>query len=182
MVCCDFLTVALLLIWIHPTSGLFLPIDETSSSTSMWPGLPMTNDIRCFNASRTGMQTTVDGCRPTLNHLRTIPGYRSVQAFQSGKAPKVTVQTVDHGEHILVPPFNFHMIGSNCVLRIGTINAREVDSFSFLQARATATDILQRCEDLGEPYGGEADLGRGNGWEVRIVGETPSMNRTVFLE
>lgn len=185
MVRYDFLTVALFLIWIHPTSGLFLAIDATSSSTSMWPGLPTTKDIQCFNAGRTGIQTTVDGCRPTLNQLRTISGYSLVQAFQSDKAPKVTVRTVDGGEQILKPPFNFHVVGSNCLLRIGTINIGTVDTFSFLQARAAATNILQHCEDLGEPYGGKADLGRGNGWDVQVVGydpDTPSRNRTVFLE
>lgn len=183
MVCCGLWAVALFPIWTLTTSGSFLPIDATSYYTSMWPGLPMTDDITCFNSSQTGIQTTVDGCRPTLNHLRTIPGYSRVQAFQSDKAPRITVRVPDGGEQILTPPFNFHVIGSNCALRISTINIRAVDSFSFLQARATATNILQHCEDLGEPYGGNADLGRGNGWEVQVVGyDLPPRNRTVFIE
>lgn len=170
MVCCGVWTLALFLIWIHTISGLFLPINQTSSSISMWQDLPITNDIECFDTSQTGRRTTVDGCRPTLNHLRTIPGYSRVQAFQSGKAPKISVPLPDGGEHILAPPFNFHTIGSNCALGIGTINIREVDAFSFLQARATATNILQHCEDLGQPYGGIANLGRGNGWRVQVIG------------
>lgn len=183
MVCCDFFTVALFLIWIHPTSGLFLPIDAISSSTSMWPGLPRNNDIQCFDASRGGIQTTVDGCRPTLNHLRTFSGYSRVQAFQYHKAPKITIPMEDGSEQILEPPFNFHTLGSNCILQITTINSREVDTFSFLQARATATNILQHCADLGEPYGGTADLGRGRGWKVQVLGyDLPPRNRTVLLE
>jgi len=183
MVCCGFWAVALFLIWTHTISGSSLPIDAASSDISMWPGLPITNDIQCFDASLTGIQTTVDGCRPTLNHLRTIPGYSRVQAFQSAKAPKIAVRMVDGSEQIITPPFEFHVVGSNCVLRISTINIRAMDSFSFLQARATATDILQHCEDLGEPYGGIANLGRGRGWQVQVVGyDLPPRNRTVFIE
>lgn len=183
MVCCDVLTAAFCLICIHPTFGLFLPIDATSSSTSMLPGLPTNNDIQCFGASQSGIQTTVDGCRPTLNHLRAFSGYSRVQVFQLHRAPKLTIPLEAGGEEILVPPFNFHTLGSNCILQINTIKSREVDTFSLLQARATATNVLQHCEDIGEPYGGTADLGRGKGWKVQVLGyDLPPRNRTVLLE
>ena len=83
---------------------------------------------------------------------------------------------------MVAPPFRFHSVASDCALQILTIRADVIDVFSFEQARAVATNVLEDCQAEGG-YGGVGELGKGIGWEVQVVGYTgPSRNRTVFIE
>ena len=44
-----------------------------------------------------------------------------------------------------------------------------IDDFSFEQARALATEILEVCQDRGG-RGGYAPIGHGIGWRVCVIG------------
>ena len=115
--------------------------------------------IVCFEAHPTRPKTNVDGCRPTLNYFRGFPNYRLVQDFQEGRYPKVPSK----------PPYSVHHKHSNCAIEIASNNPSIRDQFSFEQARALATEILEVCQDKGG-RGGTARIGHGIGWRVSVVG------------
>lgn len=104
-------------------------------------------------------KTDVAGCRPTLNYFRTFPNYRLVQDFIENRKPKMPSK----------PPYAVHHVLSNCAVQIAPDNPGVVDDFSFQQARALATEILETCVDHGG-RGGTAPIGHGLGWRVTVIG------------
>lgn len=120
---------------------------------------PPSSAIRCF-APKAGIKSpTVDGCRPTLNEIRTFPRYRVTQYFEDNKWPKEPT----------TPPFMLHHYQSDCIVRLGTNDPRKTDRFSYYQFREIATEIVESCHDFGS-LGGVAPIGRGVGWTVRVLG------------
>lgn len=115
--------------------------------------------IECFLPARGRSVTDVDGCRATLNHFRSFPKYRLFQNFMEGRYPKLPS----------TPPYAVHHIHSNCAVQIASGNRYTIDDFSFEQARALATEILEICQDHGG-LGGAAPIGHGVGWTVTVIG------------
>ena len=166
---------AIALGWIHAHAELSLPINNTSPFFPSLPNPSQANDITCWNSSQTSLHTSVDGCRKTLNYLRTIPGYRLKQIFQLDRNPKIPLRTSTERK-ILTPPFRFHSRPSDCALQIDTRYVDVVDEFSFEDARRAATDMLEECQSVGG-YGDVAPLGQDKGWEVQVVGYEPPVTR-----
>lgn len=144
---------SILAVWIHTTATLSIP--------------PTANSITCFTGGQGDTKTTVEGCRPTLNYLRTLPGYKKPEWFQRGRRP--TIPATRPGAMPIAPPFLWHLPMSDCILEIDTVARDVVDRFTFEQARALAQIVLDDCQDSGG-FGGFAKLGRGLGWQVRVVG------------
>ena len=115
--------------------------------------------IECFGPHPRRPQTSVDGCRHTLNAIRAFPDYRKVQDFLTGWWPRLPSR----------PPYAVHDDRSNCVIQIDTGDPRVADDFSFEQVRALATEILEVCTDRGG-RGGFAPIGHGTGWRVAVLG------------
>lgn len=177
---------ALLFLWAQTGAGLTLPFNGTSDPFPVLPVLPRVKQFTCWNSSQKEVHTSVEGCRSTLNYLRTIHTYRVRQAFQKDKSPKIAIQTHE-GRDILCPPFRFHSVKSDCALQVDTVIEDAIDVFSFQEVRARALEILEECQDEGG-YGGIGVLGQKKGWEVQVVGylppppPPPPTDRTVLLE
>ena len=73
------------------------------------------------------------------------------------------------------PPYIIHHELSDCAIHIAASNPAIEDRFSFEQARALATDILETCKDQ-DGRGGSAPIGRGLGWRVTVIGYKFSPN------
>lgn len=132
----------------------FLPTNNTSTSLPAPIGA-----IECFTYEQGREPTNVDGCRPTLNYIRTFPKYRVIQDFMEDRYPKLPFK----------PPYALHHVHSNCAVQIASESPYIIDDFSFEQARALATEILEVCLNHGG-YGGFAPIGHGVGWRVAVVG------------
>lgn len=126
-----------------------------------------THKTTCFRANPGRTRTTVEGCRATLNHLKTIPSWKQPLQFEKYRSPRIP--NTRPGAPPIAPPFIWHVVGSNCVLEIDTLNSYAIDQFSFEQARALAQNVLDDCQDFGG-FGGFTDLGRGVGWQVTVLG------------
>ena len=144
-------------------SGVIPQLSVPTNSTNAPPRPPRPpapiGVIQCFQQSQSHVHTDVDGCRPTLNYIRTFPNYRRVQDFMEERYPKIPSK----------PPYAIHHEGSNCALQIASDNPLTIDDFSFEQARALATEILEVCQDRGG-RGGFAPIGHGVGWRVCVIG------------
>ena len=138
-------------------SGIVLQSPNSTNAPPLPPG-PI-GVIECFPANLDRPYTDVEGCRLTLNYLRTFPDYRKIQYFLEGRYPKLPTK----------PPYAIHHQESTCALRINSHDPRVMDDFSFEQARALATEILEVCKDRGG-RGGFAPIGHGIGWAVTVVG------------
>lgn len=143
----------LLYVWTYIVTTLSVPL--------------ATHRITCFRENPGRTRTTVEGCRPTLNHLKTIPNWKQPQQFEMHISPRVPAMRP--GAPPIAPPFIWHVVGSNCILEIDTIQPNVVDRFSFEQARALAQNVLDYCQDFGG-FGGFTDLGRWVGWQVTVLG------------
>lgn len=135
---------------------LLIPTNRTTA-----PPLPPApiGIIQCFPSDQSRQATDVDGCRPTLNYFRTFPKYRLIQDFMEGRYPKLPYK----------PPYAVHQVQSTCAVQIASGNPLTIDDFSFEQARALATEILEVCQDRGG-RGGSAPIGHGVGWRVSVIG------------
>lgn len=171
---------ALVLSWAHAGAELSLSINKTFPFIPSMQNLSQANGITCWTADQSSLHTSVEGCRKTLNFLRTIPGYRLKQPFELEKRPRVPFRTSTQGS-LLTPPFRFHSRPSDCALQIDTRFVDLVDDFSFEDVRRVATDLLEDCQSVGG-HGGVASLGQDKGWEVQVVGYIPpsSENRTIL--
>lgn len=119
---------------------------------------PSRPTLHCYEARPGRPRTSIDGCRPTLNQIKTFPEYRRVQEFLEGWYPKFPQK----------PPYAVHHEDSDCAIKIASFRAKEPDLFSFEQVRILAQEILQDCEENGT--GGIARIGRGVGWTVAVIG------------
>jgi len=136
---------------------------------SVNPTLALENNTRhslsgmmhCYEPKAGRSTTSVNGCRPTLNYIRTFPKYRVIQDFLEGWWPKEPS----------IPPYAIHLEAGDCAIKIASYDARVPDMFSFEQVRQLATDILTDCESKGG-VGGIANIGRGRGWTVAVIGST----------
>ncbi|KAF6225355.1 hypothetical protein HO173_012793 [Letharia columbiana] len=133
----------------------------TNSTTAPPLPPPPIGAIECFSSGVDRKATDVDGCRPTLNHFRTFPNYRLIQDFMEGRYPKLPSK----------PPYAIHQTQSTCAVQIASGDSYTIDDFSFEQARALATEILEVCQDHGG-CGGFAPIGHGVGWKVVVIGFT----------
>lgn len=161
----------------HPraVSGVLqqISVPTNSTNTPLLPPGPV-GAIECFGSGQGRLSTDVDGCRPTLNYFRTFPKYRVIQDFMEDRYPKLPSK----------PPYAVHHLNSNCAVQIASGDPLAIDDFSFEQARALATEILEVCQDHGG-YGGFAPIGHGVGWRVSVIGfkHTPDPpDRTGLLE
>ena len=146
----------------HPRtlSGVLQQISLPTNSTTTPPQPPAPiGAIICFQHGHGYPPTDVDGCRPTLNYFRTFPNYRRIQDFMEGRYPKLPSK----------PPYAVHHELSNCAVQIASGDPMIIDDFSFEQARALATEILEVCWDSGG-HGGTAPIGHGRGWQVSVIG------------
>ena len=125
----------------------------TENSTVSTPG----KDIRCYEAVPNRPRTSIDGCRPTLNYIKTFPNYRKQQAFLEDWWPKEPS----------LPPYAVHHEASNCAVKISSFDARKPDRFSFADVRTLATQILEDCE---AGYGGIGIVGTTRMWTVAVIG------------
>ena len=135
-----------------PRSSLSLTLSNTT--VLIPPG-----GFQCYEPKPGRSSTTVDGCRATLNYIRTFPKYRTKQDFLEGRRPRDPS----------LPPYVIHHEDSNCAIRIASQDPGVVDRFSFQQIRQSATDILTDCEE-NWGVGGIASLGAGLGWTVAVIG------------
>lgn len=146
------------------TLSLLVPPTQVSNHTNTTPistpppPAPI-GVIECFPPHPSRPKTDVDGCRFTLNYIRSFPNYRKIQDFLVGWYPKVPSK----------PPYAVHDKRSNCAVQIDTSDPRIADDFSFEHVRALATEILEVCRDKGG-RGGFAPIGHGVGWRVAVVG------------
>ena len=151
----------------HFVSPIFLQLcvwTYTAATLSLPIAAPR---ITCFRADPDRTRTTVEGCRATLNHLKTIPNWKQPLQFETNKSPRIPARM--RGAPPIAPPFIFHVVGSDCLLEIDTVIPNVIDRFSFEQARALAQDVLDDCQDFGG-FGGFTDLGTGVGWQVTVFG------------
>ena len=132
-----------------------------TSESSKADGAP-SNGIQCFEPSEELRTTTVDGCRPVLNIMKTFPNYDRVQEFQEYKKPK----------HPCLPPWGLIKKDANCKIEIFAGHDESiVDKFSYKQIRSLATDIIEDCQPpRGAGMGGWSPIGREIGWMVRALG------------
>lgn len=140
---------------------LYLPINTTVP-------LSMSNQIICLAPKPGRRTTTLDGCRPTLNWIRTLPNYRRIQDFLEGWGPKLPTKD---GEQ--KPPFLWHVSRSECAVQVASGSPTLIDHFSFENVRSLATDIIEECKiggGKGWGFGGIAPIGRGVGWRVTVSG------------
>lgn len=135
-----------------------ISVPTNSTNTPPLPPAPI-GVIECFHAGQGRRSTDVDGCRPTLNYFRTFPNYRRIQDFMEGRYPKLPS----------TPPYAVHSVLSTCAIQIASEDPYTIDDFSFEQARALATEILEDCQDHGA-YGGFGPIGHGVGWRVSVIG------------
>lgn len=141
-------------------SGVFqqTPVPTNSTNAPPLPPVPM-GAIECFVPKQGRPTTDVDGCRSTLNYFRSFPHYRLIQDFMEDRYPKLPSK----------PPYAVHHVHSNCAVQIASGDPFTIDDFSFEQARALATEILEICQDHGG-QGGSAPIGHGVGWTVSVIG------------
>ncbi len=126
------------------------------------PPPPPIGAISCFTARASSRQTSVAGCRPTLNYFRSFPNYRLVQDFlQGGLYPRPRIPSK--------PPYAVHHLHSDCAVQIASEEDGVRDDFSFEQARALATEILETCMEMGG-RGGRRRLGMGWGGRLVLLG------------
>ena len=147
---------------IHPRTlpGVLQQISLPTNGTTTPPQPPAPiGVIVCFERDQGFPPTDVDGCRPTLNYFRTFPNYRRIQDFMEDRYPKLPSK----------PPYAVHHKLSNCAVQIASGDPMIIDDFSFEQARALATEILEVCQDSGG-HGGTAPIGHGRGWKVSVIG------------
>lgn len=135
-----------------------ISVPTNSTSTPPLPPSPI-GAIECFQSEQGRQPTDVNGCRPTLNYIRTFPNYRLIQDFMEDRYPKLPSK----------PPYAVHHVHSNCAVQIASGSPYTIDDFSFEQARALATEILEVCLDHGG-HGGWAPIGHGVGWRVGVIG------------
>lgn len=142
--------------------ALSLPINTTVP-------LSLGNTVMCMTSDDPSSRpTTIDGCRPNLNWIRTLPNYRRIQDFQENWGPKLRFTG-----GLEKPPFTWHVLGSDCAVQVASGNPAVIDHFSFEQVRTLATDIIEECKlggGKGWGHGGIAPIGRGLGWTVAVSG------------
>lgn len=138
-----------------------LQIHVTNATHSL-PSL-LTNNIQCFNPWPGRPPATIEGCRATLNKIKTFPLYRLKQDFQENIYPRKPSP----------PPLAIY--DYQCIVEIAGPGPGVVDQFSFEQVRVLALEIIEYCLDHGG-IGGISPIGRGIGWTVAAKGVriTPS--------
>lgn len=113
--------------------------------------------IVCFPTNRGLKGTDVNGCRPSLNKLRTFKDYAVKQDFVIGDYPR---PRFPHP-----PPYYIHPYPSTCNLTIVGHFQGQRTWFSFKDVRTRATEIVQHCMDESKGAGGWSMIGedvRGN--------------------
>ncbi len=137
------------------TPGQSLQIDTTNTTHSV-PSLQATH-IQCFLPHPERPLATIDGCRATLNKIKTFPLYRLEQDFLEDVFPRKPSP----------PPLVVY--DYQCIVEIKANDAHTTDKFSFEQVRVLALDILEHCSNHGS-IGGISPIGRGIGWTVAVKG------------
>ena len=113
--------------------------------------------MKCYEAIPNRPTTSVDGCRSTLNYIKTLPNYRKQQTFLENWWPKEPSR----------PPYAVHHEKSDCAVKISSFNTKQPDKFSFADVRTLATQILEDCEP---GCGGIGLIGSTGVWTVAVIG------------
>lgn len=137
------------------TPGQSLQIDITNTTHSVSP--VQVTHIQCFLPHPERPLATIDGCRATLNKIKTFPLYRLEQDFLENIFPRKPSP----------PPLAIY--DYQCIVEIKANDAHTTDKFSFEQVRLLALDILEHCSNHGG-IGGISPIGRGIGWTVAVKG------------
>ncbi len=128
--------------------------------------------LECFPEGN--IRTSLAGCRPTLNYIRTFPSYRTRQLFKMGRSPRLPVR----------PPTIIYDENADCAVEVACAEPFHEDMFSWEQVRAAATTVAADCEE-NYGYGGRTVVGQGVGWNVRVLGfkdDAGGVNGTVVGE
>ena len=131
-----------------------------------------TGPITCFREG--DVKTSLAGCRPTLNRIRTFPAYRTRQLFRMSRYPLAPAK----------PPMIIHVGAADCAIGLACEQPFRDDMFSWEDVRAAATEVAVNCED-NYGYGGWTPVGAGVGWHVKVLGfveDAGGVNRTVVGE
>ncbi len=132
-----------------------------------------TGPITCFDEGDS--KTTLAGCRPTLNKIRTFPAYRTRQLFRMARYPRVPGGR---------PPMIIHVGRADCAIGLACNQPYRDDMFSWEDVRAAAIRVAEDCED-NYGYGGWTPVGEGVGWHVKVLGfveDAGGVNGTVVGE
>ena len=162
------------MLWVFKAFGFSLPVNTTASRKPV-----SANDHSCYGPGDRRVSVTMDDCRPLFNWMRTLPNYGLEQDFREGQKPRLPNRDPP------TPPFTWWDEVRHCAISIIADNPFIVDRFSFKQARALATELIEDCQDEGG-YGGFSVIGKnGVGWTVRAIGielePEPPSNGTTLL-
>ena len=116
-----------------------------------------TYPIHCYNEG--DVHTSLAGCRPSLNVIRSCPAYRTRQLFRMGRSPLLPRS----------PPLIITHPSADCAIGVACVLPFQDDYFSWEQVRAAALAVAVECEDR-DGYGGWTSVGQGVGWDVRVLG------------
>ena len=128
--------------------------------------------IHCFSEGDT--KTSLAGCRPTLNRIRTFPSYRTRQLFRMDRYPLAPTR----------PPLIIYVGEADCAIEVACVEPFRDDMFSWYEVREAATAVVVHCE-RNYGYGGWTPVGEGVGWRVRVLGfeeDAGGVNGTVVGE
>lgn len=161
----------------------------TNASTAAAGSNDDDRDIFCLKG-HTKRDITVESCRPTLNYLKQFPDYTFRQSFLiSAPQPGRTSTGTPRLPHIYGgvvmpdgPPFEIVTEDGDCVIKVQVDNGSGFEwgiegKFSWRDVRATATRIIEHCDDVREGQGGLTKIGfperplRAPGWIVIAVGK-----------
>ena len=161
-------------LWVSKVSSLSLPPNATAPAYTL-----SRTGHHCHGPGDNRVSVTMEDCRPLFNWVRTLPNYALEQDFQEYRKPRLPNRNPP------TPPYTWWDEVRHCALRIIVGSPFLVDNFSFKQARALATELIEECQDYGG-FGGSAVIGKNRvGWTVVAIGidlePEPGGNDTTFI-
>ena len=149
-------------IWLGTCTASSIPLilgNTTSNTTITSP------DIVCYGPdSDVRVPITVADCRSLFKLITTLPQYRAIQDFQTGRTPRLPG----------TPPYAWWNETTTCGIRVKSHNPYLVQRFAWVQVRALAIEILEYCQETSHGFGGYAPIGTPpfgiDGFSVRVVG------------
>lgn len=141
-------------------SSVALALNDTTSNTT----IVSPPDITCYEPDEARVPITIAQCRSLFKNLTTLPQYRAIQDFQTGRSPRLP----------RTPPYTWWNESTTCGLRVESYNPYLVQKFAWVQVRALAMDILEYCQETSLGLGGIAPIGippfGKEGFSVGVVG------------
>ena len=146
-------------LWVSKVFSLSLPPNTTDPAYT----LPRTGH-HCNGPGEQLISVNMEDCRPLFNWIRTFPNYALEQDFQEHRKPRLS------NTNPPTPPYTWWDEVRHCALRVIAGTPLLVDTFSFKQVRALATELIEDCQDYGG-FGGSAIIGKNQvGWTVVAIG------------